>query len=450
MGQKFMDRKTCDEHQNDDPKEAFASPDDDSKCGTTLTFPPPSADKKQQRRQKHKPNIPSVKHNTNTSELSTQGQLEPPSLHLLSALDGRERRERSRRREQQERRERREQREKERREDQEREAQSSHHREQKQTVSRRSRQVVSLPHNHSSSHSSQVLPGGVPVGQRTAQVSGGLGCVEGDVGGKEKGEGDIYSDIDTDLSESERLPLPSSPSSPPNLDLRPEVIFPHDFQPDLPGPEATPLVCSATQIPPSTLQLLEPPAAGCVSPPRGKTPPPLQTCRHGAGQVPGAATAAGVAPDPDGSGGEWECVLCSNQSLLFPPWCTLPPRETQLSQMHPPVPESFPFYFSSSLFSLCPAVWLHTLPRSLPALYWGLPLTHPLPASTPSLTTGAVSPLPKRSYSESRVHSAEKASGRQSCGSPAVGIGHLKRMQAFGNIRNPVAVSPTRGRGHHL
>ncbi|XP_041744387.1 uncharacterized protein LOC121575386 isoform X1 [Coregonus clupeaformis] len=33
-------------------------------------IPTSSADKKQQRRQKHKPNIPSVKHNTNTSELS--------------------------------------------------------------------------------------------------------------------------------------------------------------------------------------------------------------------------------------------------------------------------------------------------------------------------------------------------------------------------------------------
>ncbi|XP_041744388.1 pollen-specific leucine-rich repeat extensin-like protein 2 isoform X2 [Coregonus clupeaformis] len=166
-------------------------------------IPTSSADKKQQRRQKHKPNIPSVKHNTNTSELSPQGQFDPPSLpfSLLSAVDGKERRER---------------------------------REQQQEA-----------------------------------------------------------------------------------------------------------------------------------------------------QVPGAATTAGMASDPDGSGGEWESVLCSNQSLLFPPRCTLPPRETQLAQVHPPVPESIPSYSPLVPVSpfLCPALWL---PRSLPTLYWGLPLTHPKQPHLPS------------------------------------------------------------------
>ncbi|XP_052362573.1 uncharacterized protein LOC118389590 [Oncorhynchus keta] len=405
-------------------------------------IPTPSADKKQQRRQKHKPNIPSVKHNTNTSELRTQGQLEPPSLPLLSALDGKERRERSRRREQQERRERREQREKERREDQEREAQSSHHREQKQTVSRRSRQVVSLPHNHSSSHSSQVLPGGVPVDQRTAQVSGGLGCVEGDVGGKEKGEGDIYSDIDTDLSESERLPLPSSPSSPPNLDLRPEVIFPHDFQPDLPGPRGhAPGLFSYPDFLPPPFNSWSLRQLAVFLHPEGRHPPHsrpagmaldryleqllllewlrIQTVQEESGSVSSVPTSRYCshhgAPSLHGRLSSPKCILQCQRAFPF----------TLLSSLSPSVPLSGCTHYHARYPPCTVACRSHTSPCLNP------------------FSDHRVS-LPKRSYSESRVHSAEKVSGRQSCESPAVGIGHLKRMQAFGNIRNPVAVSPTR------
>uniref|UniRef100_A0A8C7NV92 Protein FAM217B n=1 Tax=Oncorhynchus mykiss TaxID=8022 RepID=A0A8C7NV92_ONCMY len=407
-------------------------------------IPTPSADKKQQRRQKHKPNIPSVKHNTNTSELSTQGQLDPPSLPLLSALDGKERRERSRRREQQERRERREQREKERREDQEREAQSSHHREQKQTVSRRSRQAVSLPHNHSSSHSSQVLPGGVPVGQRTAQVSGGLGCVEGDVGGKEKGEGDIYSDIDTDLSESERLPLPSYPSSPANLDLRPEVIFPHDFQPDLPGPRGhAPGLFSYPDFLPPPFNSWSLRQLAVFLHPEGRHPPRsrpagmaldryleqllllewlrIQTVQEESGSVSSVPTSRYCshhgAPSLHGRLSSPKCILQCQRA--FP--------VTLLSSLSPSAPLSGCSHYHARYPPCTGTCHSHTSPCLNPF----------------SDHRGRVS-LPKRSYSESRVHSAEKASGHQSCGSPAMGIGHLKRMQAFGNIRNPVAVSPTR------
>ncbi|XP_064814750.1 uncharacterized protein LOC135530316 [Oncorhynchus masou masou] len=387
-------------------------------------IPTPSATKKQQRRQKHKPNIPSVKHNTNTSELSTQGQLDPPSLPLLSALDGKER---SRRREQQERRE---QREKERREDQEREAQSSHHREQKQTVSRRSRQAVSLPHNHSSSHSSQVLPGGVPVGQRTAQVSGGLG--------------DIYSDIDTDLSESERLPLPSSPSSPPNLNLRPEVIFPHDFQNDLPGPRGhAPGLFSYPDFLPPPFNSWSLRQLAVFLHPEGRHPPRsrpagmaldryleqllllewlrIQTVQEESGSVSSVPTSRYCshhgAPSLHGRLSSPKCILQCQRA--FP--------VTLLSSLSPSAPLSGCTHYHARYPPCSGACRSHTSPCLNPF----------------SDHRGRVS-LPKRSYSESRVHSAEKASGRQSCGSPAMGIGHLKRMQAFGNIRNPVAVSPTR------
>ncbi|KAM9391153.1 uncharacterized protein ACWYII_034077 [Salvelinus alpinus] len=428
-------------------------------------IPTPSADKKQQqRRQKHKPNIPSVKHNSNTSELSTQGQLDPPSLPLLSALDGKERRERSRRREQQERRERREQREaqveKERREDQERrEAQSSHHREQKQAVSRRSRQAVSLQHSHSSSHSSrhssQVPPGGVPVGQRTAQESGGLagqgkGCVEGGevgvgggevgVGGKEKEEGDIYSDIDTDLSESERLPLPSSPSSPHNLDLRPEVIFPRDFQPDLPGPRGHgPGQFSYPDFLPPPFNSWSLRQLAVFFHPEGRHPPRsrpagmaldryleqllllewlrIQTVQEESGSVSSVPTSRYCshhgAPSLHGRLSSPKCILQCQRA--FP--------VTLLSSLSPSAPLSGCTQYHARYPPCTGTCRSHTSPRLNPL----------------SDHRGRVS-LPKRSYSESRVHSAEKAC----CGSPAMGIGHLKRMQAFGNIRSPVAVSPTR------
>lgn len=48
--------------------------------------------------------------------------------------------------------------------------------------------------------------------------------------------------------------------------------------------------------------------------------------------------------------------------------------------------------------------------------------------------------LPKRSYSESRVHSSDKGSASQAprFNSPVRANSHMRRMQALGNIRNPV------------
>lgn len=49
-------------------------------------------------------------------------------------------------------------------------------------------------------------------------------------------------------------------------------------------------------------------------------------------------------------------------------------------------------------------------------------------------------PLPKRSYSESRVHSSERGSASRATrfSSPVRTSSHLKKMQAMGNIRTPV------------
>ncbi|XP_017288934.1 uncharacterized protein LOC108246088 [Kryptolebias marmoratus] len=54
--------------------------------------------------------------------------------------------------------------------------------------------------------------------------------------------------------------------------------------------------------------------------------------------------------------------------------------------------------------------------------------------------------VPKRSYSESRVHSSDRILGPQRFGSPSRTSSYLRRMQASGNIRNPVQGAA--GRSH--
>ncbi|XP_054880363.1 uncharacterized protein LOC129354840 isoform X2 [Poeciliopsis prolifica] len=55
-------------------------------------------------------------------------------------------------------------------------------------------------------------------------------------------------------------------------------------------------------------------------------------------------------------------------------------------------------------------------------------------------------PRPKRSYSESRVHSSDRRLRTQRSGSPTSSSNYLRRMQASGNIRNPIQAGP--GRSH--
>ncbi|XP_008408610.1 protein FAM217B isoform X2 [Poecilia reticulata] len=55
-------------------------------------------------------------------------------------------------------------------------------------------------------------------------------------------------------------------------------------------------------------------------------------------------------------------------------------------------------------------------------------------------------PRPKRSYSESRVHSSDRRLRTQRSISPTSANSYLKRMQASGNIRNPIQAGP--GRTH--
>ncbi|KAM7402748.1 hypothetical protein PAMP_017961 [Pampus punctatissimus] len=52
--------------------------------------------------------------------------------------------------------------------------------------------------------------------------------------------------------------------------------------------------------------------------------------------------------------------------------------------------------------------------------------------------------LPKRSYSESRVHSTDSASRALRFSSPVRANSHMRRMQALGNIRNPVQGANTK------
>ncbi|KAK6318662.1 hypothetical protein J4Q44_G00098730 [Coregonus suidteri] len=296
-------------------------------------IPTSSAEKKQQRRQKHKPNIPSVKHNTNTSELSPQGQMDPPSLpfSLLSAVDGKGKRER---------------------------------REQQQEA---------------------------------------------------------------------------------------QVIFPSDFQPDLPGPRGdAPGRFSYPDFLPPPFNSWSLRQLAVFFHPEGRAPPlsrpagmvldrylerllllewlRIQTVQEESGRVSSAPTSRCCshhgAPSLHGRLSSPKCILQCQRAFPL----------TLLSSLSHP---------SSAPLSVCGCTHCHArYPPCTGACRSHTQNSHtsprlPLLASL-SDHRGRVS-LPKRSYSESRVHSAEKASGRQRCGSPEMGIGHLKRMQAFGNIRNPVA-----------
>lgn len=65
---------------------------------------------------------------------------------------------------------------------------------------------------------------------------------------------------------------------------------------------------------------------------------------------------------------------------------------------------------------------------------------------SPTLERRGPESLPKRSYSESRVHSSDRssASRAQRFSSPVRTNSHLRRMQASGNIRNPVQGANTK------
>ncbi|KAL1007848.1 hypothetical protein UPYG_G00092420 [Umbra pygmaea] len=480
-----------------------------------------SALKKQQRRQNQKPNAPAVKHN-NTSQLSSQGQSEPPPICLLSDLDGKKRRERSRKREEQQSKGRREeqqsrgrreeqqsrgrreeqqsrgrreeQQSRGRREDQqsrgrreeqqsrgrreeqqsrgrreeqqeapggqgrrvqqESEASSNCYREHKQPGSRRSRGASSVPPSRSSRCCFQDL-----THQQHGQLGGQIGG-QGEAGMTEEGE----EDVDTDISDSERLPSSSFSYSLPQLNLRPEVIEARDFQPDLPGPRghAPSRLSYPDFLPPPfnswSLQQLAMYLHPEERPTHRSRAAGLQLDRYLDRLLQLEWHQIRTVQEESGRGSAVPISRCSShhnvpthRGRLSSPKSILQCQRafplTLLSSLsHPPSLLSHPLSLlshpPSALLSGCTeACRLHTSHISHTHHIF-LPISHP-GLSFPTERPGRIS-IPRRSHSESGLRSTEMSTDRQRCCSPIRGIGHLKRMQAYGNIRNPV--SPVRRR----
>uniref|UniRef100_A0A3P8YC23 Uncharacterized protein n=2 Tax=Esox lucius TaxID=8010 RepID=A0A3P8YC23_ESOLU len=356
-------------------------------------IPTTSISKKQQGRQKHKPSISSVKYNDDhTFQLKKER---------------REKREGSRSREEQSRRERRGQ-------------------------------------QHKTGGLSTGRSKGWHPGQETGQL-GVQGEAEGEVGkrgGVELSVGD--EDVDTDLSDSERLPTSSLSSFPPPLNLRPEILDSQHLQPDhtcsrLTYPDFLPPPFNSWSL--QQLALFLHPEERHTHRSRAAG---LQLDRYldrllqmELLQILSIQEESGnVSPVPT-SRCSSHSEAHSRHSRLSSPKCILQCQR------------AFPLALLSSLSpsarlsdSLVPpgtgTFHSHTRHIFPPASHHGPSRLSPLLERLDRVS------LPKRSCSESRVRSIEKilAVERQRCVSPSRGTGHLKRMQAFGNIRN--AASPVR------
>ncbi|TNN79681.1 Protein FAM217B [Liparis tanakae] len=345
-----------------------------------------NSEKKLQQRRKQKPNTPSTKQMA--SQQSAQGTSEPKSRPLSPAEDRMELKVRP----------------------------AAHHcglREQKHRGLRGSRHTPAFPCHR--------LPRSSPDPQETASQSPEVGSP----GGHEEG------DSDTDLSESERLPASPCSRVPPQLQLRPEVIEDKDHSSCTPGARGH--THGRLDFP----DFLPPPfnswSLGQLSvfyntegrgAPRPQPVGPLERYLEKMlqlewRQIQTVQEEGGTPSASDAVSGCHKLPAAATASRLSSPKCILQCQR------------SFPLTFLSTLASHC-------------ALLSGCACTlcrirYCACSMSPS-SCRSVRSLPKRSYSESRVHSAERsaASRAQRLGSPARTNSHLKRMQASGNIRNPL------------
>ncbi|KAG9353327.1 hypothetical protein JZ751_017904 [Albula glossodonta] len=260
------------------------------------------------------------------------------------------------------------------------------------------------------------------------------------------------TDSASDLSDSERLPVLPSPCTPPQLNLRAEVINPTDYHPPFPGPRGL------TQGSYSYPDFLPPPfntwslrqlalflnteGRGAPRPrPVGKLEKYLerllqlewlqiQTVQEENGRP--------VAPTP----------AARPRPHTAPPAHLSSPKSLRQCQ------RAFPLAFLSSLGNPSSA---QLTGRFCPHCRIRYPFCNGTCRSYAYQRHSRLSPLlerrapagapPKRSSSESRVPAAETGSlsswGKKP-GSQTPGNNHLRRMQAAGNIRNPpTAQSPT-------
>ncbi|XP_040890664.1 uncharacterized protein fam217bb [Toxotes jaculatrix] len=362
-----------------------------------------------QQRRKHKPHIPQTKRNT--CQHSAQGTLESKSHPLSPAEDRMEPKVQPA-------------------------AQRSGHREQKHTGFRGSRHTPAFPCHRLSDSSPNLLERHSPK------------LEEGSLSGH--GEGDS----DTDLSESERLPVSSSDRVPPQLELRPDVIeaedsthstrshrtrgqgrggfdFP-DFLPPpfnswslsqlavfyntegLGAPRLRPVGSLERYL--ERLLQLEWRQIQTVQEESGKSAVSdvISSCHRS----PAAVTSRLSSP---------KCILQCQRAFPLTFLSSLASHSTLLSSCACTMYHIRPSICNASC---CRSSHSHTRQSRLSPM-----LEHRRPVS-----------LPKRSYSESRVHSSDRSSisRAQRFSSPVRTNSHLRRMQASGNIRNPVQGANTK------
>ncbi|XP_034532419.1 uncharacterized protein si:ch211-266k22.6 isoform X2 [Notolabrus celidotus] len=358
-------------------------------------------EKKQQQRRKHKPNNPSTKHKTSlhSALAASESESNPPSpgedrmepkVQLATQRSGR--------------------------------------REHKHSSYRGSRHTPAFPCHRQPEASPDLPKSGSP---------------NSDVGGlRGRGEGDS----DTDLSESERLPVSPSRWDPPQLDLRPEVIEEEscfsrshrprgrsnggfDFPDFLPPPfnswnlsqlavfyntegcgDSRPRAVGPLERYLERLLQLEWSQIQTVQEEGGKSAVSdvTSSCHRSAA----AATSRLSSP---------KCILQCQRAFPLTFLSSLANHSALLSGCACTLCRIR--YSTSCGTSCCRSIYGHNRQSRLNPM-----LEHKVPPS-----------LPKRSYSESRVHSSERNSAPRSqrFSSPTGTNSHLRRMQASGNIRNP-------------
>ncbi|KAM4587385.1 uncharacterized protein PAE49_024391 isoform 2-T2 [Odontesthes bonariensis] len=250
---------------------------------------------------------------------------------------------------------------------------------------------------------------------------------------------------DTDLSECERLPVSSSSRGPPQLELRPEVIEPEDcfshsyrirgqnhvgfdFPDFLPPPFNS---WSLSQL--AVFYNMEGRAA-----PRPRPVGPLernlerllqlewhqiQTIQEESGKsaVPEIISSCHRSPAAASSRlSSPKCILQCQRAFPLTFLSSIASHSTLLSGCACTLCR---IRYSTCRTSRCSSIHSYNHQSRLSPML--------------ERSRGPTS-LPKRSYSESRVHSSERNSRAQRFSSPVRTNSYLRRMQASGNIRNPI------------
>lgn len=303
-------------------------------------------------------------------------------------------------------------------------AQSCGHREQKHRGFRVSRHTPAFPCHHLSDSSPDLLE----------RHSGKLEV------GNSPGEGDS----DSDLSESERRPFSPSVRVPPKLELRPEDITAEDNAAQRHRTRAQ--GCDDYGFP----DFLPPPfnswnlrqlAAFYNMEGRGAPRPRpvgslerylerlLQLEWH---QIQTVQEESGTTPGSDVTHSCHRSAAAAS-SRLSSPKCILQCQR------------AFPLTFLSSLISH--SALLSGCACTLCRMRYSTSSTSCCRSAHSHTRHSRISPilerrdpvaLPKRSYSETRVHPSDRGSDSQMSSSPVRANSHLRRMRASGNIRNPV------------